>query len=81
MQAEAGHQGADAGDQALLSEWMTLDELARELGVHKETIRNWNRQRRGPPFARIGLRRLYRRDAVKAWLRDQEEHDVPGGRR
>lgn len=56
----------------LLNEWMTLDELAAELGVHKETIRTWNRERRGPPYARVGLRRLYRRDAVREWLRQQE---------
>lgn len=56
----------------LLNEWMTLDELAEELGVHKETVRTWNRERRGPPFARVGLRRLYRREAVREWLRRQE---------
>jgi excisionase family DNA binding protein len=56
----------------LLSEWMTLDELAKELGVHKETLRTWHRERRGPPFARVGLRRLYRRDAVREWLRNLE---------
>lgn len=59
-------------DERLLSEWMTLEELAAELGVHKETVRTWNRERRGPPFARVGLRRLYRREAVREWLRQQE---------
>ena len=44
-----------AGD-TVLDEWMTLDELAAALGVHKKTFRTWNRQRHGPPFARVGLR-------------------------
>ena len=60
----------------LLEEWMSRDDLARELGVTADTLQNWQTRRVGPPCARIGRKVLYRREAVREWLRNQE---VPNG--
>ena len=56
----------------LLEEWMSRDDLARELGVTADTLQNWQTRRVGPPCARIGRKVLYRREAVREWLRNQE---------
>ena len=66
----------EAGAAPLLSEFMTGDDLAAELGVGKETLRRWNVQRIGPPSVKLGKRTLYRREAVRSWLVDRERGGV-----
>ncbi len=52
---------------------LTEDELAKLLNTHPMTLLRWRRERRGPPFTRIGRRILYRKAAVEAWLLRQEQ--------
>jgi predicted DNA-binding transcriptional regulator AlpA len=59
---------------ALLSEWMTRAELARELCVTEDTLGRWRRQRKGPSSVKAGRRVLYRRSSVLAWI-DAQEYD------
>lgn len=63
--------GGDA-PSPVLSEWLTQAELAKELGVSQDTLRRWGSQRNGPPTMKLGMRVLYRREAVKDWLRSRE---------
>lgn len=56
----------------LLGEWMDRDELASQLGISVATLTRWGSARQGPPFTKIGRRSLYRREAVRQWLRDRE---------
>ena len=56
---------------ALLSEYLTKAQFAREMSVTERTLDNWQRRRAGPPRAKLGNIVLYHRDDVKAWLRER----------
>jgi len=56
----------------LLGEWMDRAELASELSVSPDTLKRWGSSRTGPAFTKIGRRVLYRREAVREWLRSRE---------
>ncbi len=58
-------------------EWMTADEVARILGVKRETLRSILR-RDGPPFYRPGKNFVFKRAEVVAWLEARAER--PGAR-
>ena len=62
---------SDRGE-SVLSEWMSRDELAADLGVKVDTLRRWDARRIGPPFIKVGSRVLYRRERVREWLRERE---------
>ena len=64
---------------SVLSDYMSLAEAARELGVGVRTLHNWWAERRGPPRTKVGHRVYYRRDAVRAWLESQEHVPVRSG--
>jgi hypothetical protein len=69
---------------AVLSEYMSLDELAEELGVNKRTLDRWHTSRNGPPRTYVSRRPIYRREAVLQWLRKREVdpgEERTGGRR
>jgi excisionase family DNA binding protein len=58
------------------SEWLTLGQAARFLGVAQSTIRNWSDQGRVPAFYTPGGHRRYRRSVLEAFL----DRSGPGGR-
>jgi excisionase family DNA binding protein len=58
----------------VLAEYLTPDELARELGLCKRTLDRWHAGRYGPPRVTVGRRPLYRRSAVQEWLRSREQN-------
>lgn len=47
---------------------MTQEELAKLLGVKRNTLREWRRLKRGPAYIRILKGVFYRRTDVNAWL-------------
>lgn len=57
---------------AVLSEYMSPEELADELGVNKRTLDRWHASRSGPPRSYVGRRPMYRRESVSQWLRKRE---------
>jgi len=57
----------------LLAEWISRDDLARELNLTADTLGRWEARREGPPCTRMGRRVLYRRASVQDWLRAQEQ--------
>lgn len=59
------------------SEWLTLGQAARFLGVAQSTIRKWSDQGRVPTFYTPGGHRRYRRSDLEAFL----GRSGPGGRR
>lgn len=59
-------------EPALLEEWLNRADLARELALSIDTLQRWETRRVGPPCVRVGRKVLYRKDAVREWLRDQE---------
>src|ERR671937_887228 len=59
------------------SEWLTLGQAARFLGVAQSTIRKWSDQGRVPAFYTPGGHRRYRRSDLEMFL----ERSGPGGAR
>jgi excisionase family DNA binding protein len=58
------------------SEWLTLGQAARFLGVAQSTIRKWSDQGRVPAFYTPGGHRRYRRADLESFL----ERSGPAGR-
>ncbi len=58
------------------SEWLTLGQAARFLGVAQSTIRKWSDQGRVPAFYTPGGHRRYRRTDLEAFL----DRSGPGGK-
>lgn len=67
------------GPGGLLDDWMTRTELGEHLGLSVDTLGRWETRRIGPPCIRVGRKVLYRRGAVRDWLRAQEDRK-PGAR-
>jgi excisionase family DNA binding protein len=59
------------------SEWLTLGQAARFLGVAQSTIRKWSDQGRVPAFYTPGGHRRYRRADLEAFL----DRSGPGARK
>ncbi|MBM3143986.1 MAG: helix-turn-helix domain-containing protein [Chloroflexi bacterium] len=51
----------------MASEWLSLGEVARELGVHPSTVRNWANLGSIPVHRTPGGHRRFRRDEVELW--------------
>ncbi|WP_336922380.1 helix-turn-helix transcriptional regulator [Aquipuribacter sp. SD81] len=60
-------------------EIMTTPEVAEHLRIPEATLHYWVHRGVAPPSVRLGKRRLYRREAVDAWLieRERAEAAVP----
>ena len=59
-------------DSGLMTGWLTRTDLARELTLSVDTLQRWETRRMGPPCVRVGRKVLYRMEAVRDWLREQE---------
>lgn len=55
----------------LLSDYITREQLAKELNVTTRTIDKWSWLSRGPAKIKIGARCYYHRQDVLAWLDSQ----------
>src|SRR6266513_3944008 len=69
---EPGPRRAAAGE----SDWLTLGQAAKFLGVAQSTIRKWSDVGRVPAFYTPGGHRRYRRGDLETFL----ERSGPGGR-
>jgi phage terminase Nu1 subunit (DNA packaging protein) len=58
--------------EAILSDFLTKEELASELGPKMRTLDRWDALGIGPPRTRVGRKVLYRRASVQRWLAAQE---------
>lgn len=56
---------------AALNAFLTLEALAEALGVNKQVVHTWRRER-GLPAIRLGSRTYFQYATVAAWLRAQE---------
>ncbi|MFD8589905.1 helix-turn-helix transcriptional regulator [Streptomyces sp. NPDC059637] len=57
--------------------FLTVKEAAGYLGLSPHTLYVWRHRRQGPPSFRMGPRGrvMYRREALDAWVREQEQAD------
>ena len=60
----------------MTDDWMSLSEVARLLGVHPSTVRNWSNQGGFPVHLTQGGHRRYRRSEVELWLQSQRSGGV-----
>jgi hypothetical protein len=59
---------------AFLVDYNTEEEHAVQLGVCAKTLRNWRRDKKGPPFTIVAERIYYYRPSTERWIREQERH-------
>ena len=59
-------------ETGLLTGWLNRTDLARELTLSVDTLQRWETRRMGPPCVRVGRKVLYRMEAVRDWLCEQE---------
>jgi excisionase family DNA binding protein len=62
---------------SLLADYLTREELAKELRVTPRTINRWRDMPDGIPCTEIGGRVLYRRAAIEQWLKAHERQPNP----
>ena len=67
-------------DTGLLTGWLNRTDLARELTLSVDTLQRWETRRVGPPCVRVGRKVLYRMEAVRDWLREQETRKAGASR-
>ncbi|MFF5719273.1 helix-turn-helix transcriptional regulator [Streptomyces buecherae] len=67
------HPATAVVDQAFLN----VKDAAAYLGLSRNTLYVWRHRRQGPPSFRMGPsgRVMYRRRALDAWVREQEQAD------
>lgn len=68
---------AIAETPSIRSALLDPQQLAAELGICKRTLDRWREKRRGPPRVVVGRKIFFRREAVEAWLRANEEKPEP----
>jgi excisionase family DNA binding protein len=57
---------------------LTTQQAAALLQLSPRTLRRWRVEGKGPPFIRLGSRRVrYRREAVMDWAQRQEQEPGP----
>ena len=76
----AADDAASDVDTGLLIGWLDRVDLARELTLSVDTLQRWETRRVGPPCVRVGRKVLYRMEAVRDWLREQEARKAVVGR-
>jgi excisionase family DNA binding protein len=60
-------------------EWLSLSEVARLLGVHPSTVRNWSDRGHLPAHRTQGGHRRYRRSEVDLWIQSHREEGLDEG--
>jgi hypothetical protein len=63
-----------SNSEPVLSEFLTKEELAAELGRNERTLDRWDALDVGPPRTHVGRKIFYRRASVQKWLAAQEHH-------
>lgn len=64
-------------NNGLLFNYMTPEQCAAELAIHRRTLDRWHNQRIGPPRVRVGRKVLYIREAVLDWIASSVEDPAP----
>src|SRR5919202_1087332 len=75
MSGREGNTGRRSYGGGEPTEWLTLGQAAKYLGVAQSTIRKWSDLGRVPAFYTPGGHRRYRRSDLDSFL----EHSGPGG--
>ena len=63
---------SETGAPAIFDGYIDEHEYCRQRGVSLRTAQRDRQLRQAPPYTTVGKRVLYRIEAVRAWLLDQE---------
>ncbi len=63
---------SETGTPAIFDGYIDEHEYCRQRGVSLRTVQRDRQLRQTPPYTTVGKRVLYRIEAVRAWLLDQE---------
>jgi excisionase family DNA binding protein len=80
MNAREGHSGRRSFGGGEPTEWLTLGQAAKYLGVAQSTIRKWSDQGRLPAFYTPGGHRRYRRRDLDAFVSGSANSSGPRAR-
>ena len=69
---EQAHALSETGAPAIFDGYIDEHEYCRQRGVSLRTAQRDRQLRQAPPYTTVGNRVLYRIEAVRAWLLDQE---------
>ena len=58
---------------AILENYVSRREFARQLGKDERTVIRWEIQRRAPKRTKIGRTVYYSRKSIETWLKGREE--------
>ena len=58
---------------SILDGYLTLDQTAKELGIHVVTLKRWKARRYGPVPVRVGSRWYYRRDDWRTFFENEDK--------
>jgi excisionase family DNA binding protein len=61
----------------LLADFLTFDELAKDLGRHPRTIVRWTRQQDGLPYVAMGKTKLIHISEWQKWLLSRTKRPNP----
>jgi hypothetical protein len=64
----------------LLADFLTFDQLAKDLGRHPRTIDRWTRQRDGLPYTSMGKVKLVHIAEWQKWLLSRTRRPNPDRR-
>jgi hypothetical protein len=60
-----------------LSDFVTIDELAKDLGRHPRTLIRWTQEPDGLPFTSIGKQKFVHIPAWQAWVMSRMKQRNP----
>jgi predicted DNA-binding transcriptional regulator AlpA len=66
----------DTNVKPLLADFLTVDQLACELGKTSATIYRWLRLRIAPPHVKVENKALFKREDVLLWLEANKSRPV-----
>ena len=58
---------------AILEDYVSRREFAKQLGKNERTVIRWEIQRRSPKKTKIGRSVYYSKRAIEIWLAEREE--------
>jgi excisionase family DNA binding protein len=60
--------------KTMTGEWLSIQQLAKELGVPLRTVYGWRSKGEGPKGATFGRHVRFRRDDVEKWIAAHYDH-------
>lgn len=60
-----------------LEDYMTREQIARELGMAPRSLTRWQSMPDGIPFIKVGGKVFFRKSSVLAWLEARETRKNP----